>query len=71
MHLPSGFISRLFLKEQPCNDPWVFGLRNQRTMQTEAAFILYEKGDTAESPCRAPFGSIEFNPKLPRLPSTC
>lgn len=65
---PFGFERFLFnepihLLSQPCAQAFIFQLLSIRK-KVEARFSLFMQPDQAISPCRAPFGSIEFNSRL-------
>ncbi|OJJ14491.1 hypothetical protein BKI52_42685 [marine bacterium AO1-C] len=66
---PANFVTYLYnsndhLAQQPCNEQVSFYLTNAKKRVTEAAFHIFIENEEAISPCRAPFGSIEFNPQL-------
>jgi hypothetical protein len=53
-----------FLVHQPCTSQVTFALWHNRRKQIEAWLHLFVKEQQGYSPCRAPFGSVEFNPNL-------
>ncbi|HAS46114.1 MAG TPA: hypothetical protein DCS93_36875 [Microscillaceae bacterium] len=66
---PANFTTYLYnsdahLAQQPCNEQVSFYLVNTKKRITEAAFHIFIEDEAAISPCRAPFGGIEFNPQL-------
>lgn len=51
------------LRSQPCADGYCFHLLSSRN-RIEARLNLFVRDATGLSPCRAPFGGLEFNPRL-------
>lgn len=66
---PPNYVSYLYntnvhLAQQPCNEQVSFYLVNFKKQVTEAAFHIFIEDKTGISPCKAPFGGIEFAPHL-------
>ena len=64
-----GFESFLFnephhLRSQPCSEGFTFRLLHPARQRIEARFSLFIQHRTGLSPCRAPFGSVEFGGQL-------
>jgi hypothetical protein len=68
--IPTCFQTYLFnepfhINKQPCEEKYTFYLLHQKTKQAHARFTLFVEETKGFSPCRGPFGSIEFNSQLP------
>lgn len=52
------------LRSQPCSEGFTFWLLHPARQRIEARFNLFIQHHTGLSPCRAPFGSVEFSSRL-------
>ena len=57
------FNDLVHLLSQPCQEVYCFQLLSSRN-RIDARFNLFVREGIGLSPCRAPFGAIEFNPSL-------
>jgi len=57
------FNDSVHLLSQPCTNGYCFQLFSSRN-RIEARLNLFVRAETGLSPCRAPFGGLEFNPRL-------
>ena len=68
--IPIGFQTYLFnepfhISKQACKETYTFYLLHQQSKQAHARFTLFVEKNKGISPCRGPFGSIEFSLQLP------